>query len=278
MKTSAKLFGLATLAGCLYYSDTQLHITNYTVKSAKIPSSFNGYKIVQLSDLHGKSFGEDNCKLLDVVRHIAPNIIVITGDMVNRSDLHFESFLNLAKMLSKKYEVYYIVGNHEQRLSVRNQKALIAHLTALNIKVLDNEKIILTKANDSINLYGLWCDLGYYKNDETTQKHYFSNSVVENTLGACSDGYNILLAHNPLFFTAYANWGANLTLSGHVHGGTIRLPLVGGLLSPERKFFPKYSAGEYQYKGKKMIVSRGMGDFRIGNPPEIPVITLNCSK
>jgi len=276
MKTSIKLLGLAALVGCLCYSDTQLHSTNYCVESPKIPDAFHGYKILQLSDLHSKSFGENNRKLLEIVRHAAPDIIVITGDMVNRSDSYFDGFYKLAKALALQYKVYYIVGNHEQRLSARNLKILFAKLTELGVTVLNNEKITLTKGKDTVHLYGLWCDLGYYKIDEAAKKHYYNKSMVENSLGVCDDGYNILLAHNPLLFSAYANWGADLTLSGHVHGGTVRLPLVGGLLSPERKFFPKYSAGEYRYKGKKLIVSRGLGDLRIGNPPEIPVITLCC--
>lgn len=274
MKKHTKLLGLAALAGWLCYSDAQLQITNYSVVSHKIPRAFHGYKILQLSDLHSKSFGKDNCKLLDAIHTINPNMVAITGDMVNRSDFDFEDFYKLAKTLARQYAVYYIVGNHEQRLSARNQQVLLAQLTTLGVTVLDNQKITLAKGNEAVHLYGMWCDLGYYKFDEKAKKQYFSKNVVEESLGACDDGYNILLAHNPLFFPAYANWGADLTLSGHVHGGTVRLPLVGGLLSPERTFFPKYSAGEYQYKGQKMIVSRGLGDIRVGNPPELPVITL----
>lgn len=274
MKTSTKLLGLAALAGCLCYSDSQLQVANYLVKSQKIPHAFNGYKILQLSDLHSKSFGDNNEKLLKAVRRAAPDMIVMTGDMVSRTDLYFDGFYKLAEALARKYKVYYIVGNHEQRLTIRNQKIIFAKLKECGITVLDNEKITLTKGEDTVHLYGLWCDLSYYKFGETAQKHYYNESMVEKSLGVCDDGYNILLAHNPLLFPAYANWGADLTLSGHVHGGKVRLPLLGGLLSPERKFFPKYSAGEYRYKDKQMIVSRGLGDLRIGNPPEIPVITL----
>lgn len=277
MRTSTKLFGLAALAGGVCYRDSKLHITNYLVKSEKIPRAFHGYKILQLSDLHSKSFGVNNEKLLQAVRHAAPNIIVITGDMVNFSDLRFDGFYKLAKALARQYKVYYIVGNHEQRLGECNQKQLFERLREYGVTVLDNEKVTLTEKNDTIQLYGLWCDMIYYKFSETAKKHYYNKNMVKSALGACGDGYNVLLAHNPLLFSAYANWGADLTLSGHVHGGIVRLPLVGGLLSPERKFFPKYSAGEYQYKGKRMIVSSGLGDFRICNPPEIPVITL-CSQ
>lgn len=274
MKTITKLLGTAALTGYLYHSGTQLQITHYLAVSPKIPDVFDGFKILQLSDLHGKCFGEQNEKLLDAVRKEKPDIIVMTGDMVNRSDQHFDSFLQLARSLAARYSVYYIVGNHEQRLSTRNKKLLLRELTSAGVHVLDNEKTELTKGSGTITLYGLWCSLNYYKFDEAAKKHHYNKNVVEDALGACENGYQILLAHNPLFFPAYANWGADLTLCGHVHGGTVRLPLIGGLLSPERTFFPRYSEGEYHYKGKQMIVSRGLGDIRVCNPPEIPVITL----
>ncbi len=277
MKRSTKLFGVAALAAGLCYHDRQIQITEYRVQSQKIPRAFDGYKILQLSDLHSRSFGMNNCTLLEAIRCASPDIVVMTGDMVNRTDTDFEGFYKLAKALAHRYPVYSIVGNHEQRLGTRTQKIMAETLKASGVTVLNNEKAMLVKKGESINLYGLWCDLCYYRIDETAQTHYYNKSMVENALGSCEGGYRILLAHNPLFFPAYANWGADLTLSGHVHGGGVRLPLVGGLLSPERKFFPKYSAGEYRYKGKSMIVSRGLGDFRICNPPDIPVITLNTT-
>ncbi len=269
-------------AAKIYFDNNFLEVSQYTVKSNKIPTSFKDFKILQLSDLHSKNFGNRNNKLIKKVNSENPDIVVMTGDMVNTKDTDFEIFINLAERISKRYDTYYIVGNHEQNLNDDKRKILINKLNEIGIRVLDNEKVTITRGTDSINLYGLWFALRYYKdlNNEYTKDVFFGAKQVQTILGNLDiDSYNILLTHNPLYADTYSNWGTDLTLSGHIHGGMIRIPFIGGLLSPERKFFPKYDAGKYQVNGKILIVNRGLGngDFgiRVFNRPEISVITLS---
>ncbi|MDK2801720.1 MAG: uncharacterized protein PWQ70_3339 [Clostridiales bacterium] len=266
----------------IYFDNNSLEVSHYTVTSNKIPTSFKGFKILQLSDLHSKNFGNYNNKLIKKINSENPDIIVMTGDMVNVKDTDFEVFINLAKQISKSFDTYYIVGNHEQNLTDDKRKILIDKLNEIGIRVLDNEKVTITRGTDSINLYGLWFNLRYYKdlNNQYTKDVFFGTEKIQNVLGNLdTNSYNILLTHNPLYVDTYSNWGADLILSGHIHGGMIRIPFIGGLLSPEREFFPKYDAGKYQVNGKILIVNRGLGNgdlgIRVFNRPEISVITLS---
>lgn len=256
-------------------------ISNFKIESSKIPKSFDGYKILQISDLHSKEFGEKNKRLIKKIENVNPDIIVMTGDMINMTDDNYDVFYNLANELAKKYKIYYVVGNHEQNLKEEKLKKITDYLQSINITVLDNQKIEINKNNEKINIYGLWYNLKYYKdvNNKYTKDIYFGQDQIKQILGEKEDGYTILLTHNPIYFDTYATWGADLTLAGHIHGGMIRLPFIGGLLSPERELFPKYDSGLYNLDDSKMIVNRGLGNgevpIRIFNIPEISVITLN---
>lgn len=264
-------------------SNTFLSVTKVAVKDAKIPASFDGYKIVQLSDLHDKSFGKSNSRLIRVIDKQKPDIIVLTGDMINSTDTNFQNLYSFSKQLVKICPVYYIVGNHEQMLSSELYKEMITNLKKTGIIVLDNEKTALIKNGKKINLYGLWFNLRYYRNlsSQTSgnNDYYLTEDTISQLIGkAKTSEYNILLTHNPVYFDAYSSWEADLTLSGHIHGGMIRIPFKGGLLSPEIKFFPKYDTGIYENNGNEMFVSRGLGNGTFGirffNIPEIAVIVL----
>ncbi len=224
----------------IYFDNNSLEVSQYIVKSNKIPTAFKGFKIILLSDLHSKSFGNSNDELIKKITSENPDIVVMTGDMVNSIDTDFEVFINFAKRISNTYNTYYVVGNHEQRLSDDKRKALIDNLNEIGVIVLDNERVTITRGTDSINLYGLWFNPRYYKglNNEYTKDVFFGAEQIRTILGNLdNDSYNILLTHNPLYADAYSDWGADLTLSGHIHGGMIRIPFLGGLLSPERRFF-----------------------------------------
>ena len=276
------IFLLLLIAAKIYFDNNFLGVSKYKVTSDKIPASFKGFKILQLSDLHNKDFGNNNNKIIKKITSENPDIVVMTGDMVSANDTDFEVFINLAKEISQQYNTYYIVGNHEQALYGGKQKILTDKLTEIKVKVLNNEKVTITRGTDSINLYGLWFNLRYYKNlnNQYTKDVYFGEEQIQTILGNLdTEQYNILLTHNPLYADTYYNWGADLTLAGHIHGGIIRIPFLGGLLSPERKFFPKYDGGKYQVDDKILIVNRGLGNtdlgIRIFNRPEISVITLS---
>lgn len=277
------LIGLAslTLLSTQIYKDNILtKVSKYQIKSDKIPKEFNNFKIVHLSDFHSYGFGKDNVKLLEKINDEHPNIIVMTGDMVNKYDVNFEKFLNLAEVLSKKYEIYYILGNHELRLRKDDLGYIMGKLKKFRVKILSDEKITIMRKKDYINIYGIDIPLSYYK---VIDKPYNIEEVITKVLNRCNEKeYNILLAHNPLYFEEYSKKNINLTLSGHVHGGMIRLPFIGAILSPERKFFPKYSSGIYEINNKRLIVSRGLGHSRPGirlfNKREIVSITLKCCR
>jgi predicted MPP superfamily phosphohydrolase len=268
--------GAALLAARLYVDNTLVEVSKYEIKNNKVPNEFNKFKIVQLSDFHSYGFEKNNFKLLEKIHEEAPDIIVITGDMVNKYDTKFEKFLNIAEILSKKYKIYYIVGNHEIRLKKEDLEYMLNKLSGYGIKILNDEKITIARKCDQINIYGLHIPLSYYK---IINRPDNVGEVISKVLKRCrEDEFNILLAHNPLFFEEYSKHNVDLTLSGHVHGGMIRLPFLGAILSPERKFFPKYSGGIYEINNKKLIVSRGLGHskrgIRLFNKRDLVSITL----
>ena len=274
------LSSLALLYTQLYIDNTLIKVSKYEIKSDKIPKEFKNFKIVHLSDFHSYGIKKDNNKLLEKINDEHPNIIVMTGDMVNKYDRNFEKFLNLAETLSKKHEIYYIVGNHEVRLRKDDFSFIIQNLKKFGIKILSDEKITIIRKKDCINIYGIDIPLTYYK---IINKPANVEEIINAVLNKCNEKeYNILLAHNPLYFEEYSKQNIDLTLSGHVHGGMIRLPFIGAILSPERKFFPKYSSGVYEINNKKLLVSRGLGHSRPGmrlfNRREIVSITLHCNR
>lgn len=269
------------IGSTIYLENKSLQVSHYTIKSKKIPASFDGFKILQLSDLHSKCFGKNNRKLITRIHRENPDIVVITGDMINAKNTENIVFIKLAEELSKSYATYYIYGNHELIISDEELQQIKAQLNSTGVKILNNEKTEIKKGNSKINLYGLWIDLKYYKYGDfnDTKDINYDPVQLENTLGKIDNtAYNILLTHNPFYFQTYSDWGADLTLAGHVHGGVIRIPFLGGVFSPEKKLFPKYDSGTFFLKGKELIVNRGLGDsysgFRILNRPEISVITL----
>lgn len=267
----------------IYVDNNFIEILNYKIRLSKIPKEFNGFKILQLSDLHSKSFGKDNIKLVRKVEAVNPDIIVITGDMVN-DDFDYSSFACIVSKLVKKYKIYYILGNHEQNVIKRNPSEFnnfIKSIEDKGINIIDNEKVVINFRKKFINLYGMYIDLKYYRDFRNKNSRSVNLSVesMEKLIGKCDkSNYNLLLSHNPVYFSTYAKWGADLILTGHVHGGMIKLPFLGGVFSPEYRFFPKYYEGIYRYNNSFMNVNRGLGRgsfcIRLFNRPEVSVITL----
>ena len=262
----------------------KIDVSKYEVASVKVPKAFDGFRILQLSDLHNRRFNKNNKKIVKIIEKQKPDIIVMTGDMVSSNSVGFSNFFSLVEELDGKYPIYYIFGNHEQRLSVEKQAIIIGKLREYGVKVLNNQHESITKNDESIEIFGLKQELIYYTNYLKSKKTYsYETKDMENAIRkADSKKFNILLAHNPLYFETYEKWGADLVFSGHVHGGIIQIPFIGGFLSPERKLFPKYSGGEYEINDSKMIVSRGLGytkiNLRFFNNPEICVVELKSKK
>lgn len=261
----------------------EVDITNYTISNEKIPQEFNDFKILQLSDFHSSGYKDTTEIIISKVKEINPDIIVMTGDMVSWEVKDIEELEKLINSLANLYPIYYINGNHEQLAEIVRTKKyqnLLDELKSLDITFLRDNYVEITKDGQSINLYEIDIPLdnatGLYASRWQLESDY-----VETTLPQVdSSKFNILLAHNPLFIKQYNKWGADLVLSGHMHGGIIRIPIIGvGILSPERGLFPRYDAGKFKRGDTTMIVNRGIGTSSIGlrifNNPEISIITLN---
>lgn len=262
----------------------KLEIANYIIENNKIPKEFNDYVIVQISDLHNKSFGKNNIYLINEINKINPQVVFITGDIIDGENKNFQVALDLLEYLANKYKIYYVSGNHEQKALLKKYKEAykdyFEKLHDISAIHLDNKKIQIKKGNSHINVYGLTIPFKYYKYllDKDKSTNLDENFLQEHLPIINRNEYNILLVHTPFYFDEYEKWGADLILAGHVHGGIIRIPFVGGLLSPNRQFFPKYDLGTYDKNDSTMIVTKGLGGskalVRINCKPEVVKITL----
>lgn len=256
---------------------------HYHLKSKKIKSDVT---IVMLADLHNHEFGENNEILLGEIEKISPDFVCLAGDMlIGHSKIPYEIGQNVVMELAKKYHVFYGLGNHEARMRQDMEiygtlyEDYMRPIKEQGVKVLVNESTEYTVGKNQFRIYGYDLPPKYFKK---FNRYVFEERQVEEVLGSCEEtdeSYSILLAHNPVYFKQYAAWGADLTLSGHLHGGIIRLPIIGGVITPQAKLFPRYSAGKYKIGDKQMIVSRGLGThtipIRFNNKPELSVIHLS---
>lgn len=272
------------LAVCVisWIENRKLTITSYPVASAKIPESFDGCRIVVLADLHNAVFGERNERLLQAIRQQKPDYIILAGDMlVGKQGASTAVPAELLQELSKLAPVYYGMGNHEMRIARKPEEygsmwEDYKNRLGTSVIWLADKSVMLTRGKEQIALYGLDLDPIYYKR---FKKHPMKETYLKQKLGTSdANRYEILIAHNPNYFPEYAAWGADLVLSGHIHGGMIRLPGLGGCLSPMFHIFPKYDRGWYQEGNSVMLLSGGLGNhtfkFRVHNLPELLVVTL----
>ncbi len=261
--------------------------SNLTTKKYNISDKFGKnnkpLKIALLSDLHNNSFGKKNKRLIDRINKENPDLILISGDMlVSRKNSGYEVSLELLKNLSKKYTIFYGNGNHEQKIRLYTDiyenmyNEYTDKLKALGIKILVNETDYFEWENKKIAITGSEIGREYYKK---YRDYPMNENYLEEIIGKSSkELYQILIAHNPVYFKEYVNWGADLTVSGHIHGGIMILPFLGGVLSPQVRFFPKYYKGHYKINNKSMVVSAGLGlhtiKIRLFNRPELVIINL----
>lgn len=255
----------------------------YKIESNKFSEQFKGCRIAMLCDLHNNELGEANKILLDGIRKQNPDLILIVGDMLTAKPKEkFDVALNFLRILAKEYPIYYSLGNHEYRLRIYPEKYetmyedYMGAVKEMGICILRNEKVLLEVNGGKIWVYGLEIDRRYYNR---LQHVDMEKSYLEKEIGKpMKDEFNLLLAHNPTYFTTYAEWGADLVLSGHNHGGIIRFPFIGGLISPQMTLFPKYDMGEFKEGNSSMILSSGLGshtiNIRIFNPPQLVIIDL----
>ena len=268
----------------IYHDTHNFVVRNYEVRSDKVNGKF---KFVLLSDLHGYVFGKNNEKLIKAIDDIKPDAILLGGDMftAHKKDgrILYESGFDLIAELAGRYRVYYGNGNHERKLKTYTDEygnfydRYRNRLSKLGVTFLENDSIVIEDKN--IRISGLDLNLEYFR--KVIKKKMEPGTIdrlLGNIGGTDKKKFQVLIAHNPQYFSEYVKWGADLTVSGHVHGGIIRLPLLGGVISPSIALFPKYDGGKFEKDGKTMILSRGLGTHTIHvrflNPGEVCVIDV----
>ena len=259
---------IAALIAWAAIDSRNIDVTRFTVSGA--PEAFSGFKIAQISDLHNAEFGTDNQKLIDILKSEAPDAIVITGDLIDARRTNTEIAESFARRCMEIADCYYVPGNHEARLG-DTYDAFESALIADGVNVLRNGSVRIRKEMDAIRIVGV--------DDPAFAKASDAITNLDAALEALSsDDFTILLAHRPELIDEYSKWGIDLVLSGHAHGGQIRLPGIGGLYAPGQGFFPKYTSGNYTVGDTEMIVSRGIGNsafpLRVNDRPEVVIVTL----
>lgn len=255
----------------------------YRIVTSRLPEGEKG-RIVFLSDLHNHRYGKGNEKLIEAIKNARPDVILVGGDMlVAKKGASWEATVEFMKVLPQIATVYYVDGNHEQRMkrSVDVYGSDYADyrsvLEAAGVRFLDNACAWVRIGTARVRLCGMEVPDPFYKRGKRQQMHL---EDVEKVMGTPEpDGYRILMVHQPDFAPVYLEWGADLVLSGHLHGGIVRIPWIGAIISPQLQFFPKFSGGMYEVEGgKHVVVSQGLGthtiNLRLFNPAEVVVLQL----
>ncbi len=257
----------------IIWGNVTVGVTHYTVCSDRVPVAFADYKIAVISDLHNARFGNENGRLIALIEKEQPDMIAITGDLIDSGNTNIEVAESLISELSGIAPIFFVTGNHESWVGNTYQE-LEEKLLDVGAVVLHDSMVELTKSGETIQIAGL------DDPDFTGGASSVLESELQEKLSGMnlSEDYCILLAHRPEYFSTYVEENIDLVLSGHAHGGQFRLPFVGGVVAPGQGFFPKYDAGEYTENNTTMIVSRGIGNsvipFRINNRPEVVMVRL----
>lgn len=267
---------ISALTIWIAWGNTALQLTEYTITSPKLSNEFDGFRIAQVSDLHNTEIGDGNEKLLKMIDDTKPDIIVLTGDIIDSRKTDIEIALAFTKEAVKIAPCYYITGNHES--NVEECDTFKGGLISQGITVLENESVYIEKADGKIRLIGVIDPLF------STDNESHSSVIMKNTLDSLNingDFFTVLLSHRPELFKVYKEYPIDLVLSGHAHGGQFRLPFIGGVFVPSQGLFPEYDAGLFYENGTSMIISRGIGNsvipVRINNRPEVVLIELKKS-
>ncbi|KAB3525893.1 metallophosphoesterase [Alkaliphilus serpentinus] len=265
---------IIVLVGFCTWQNNSIVVSNYIYHNSKIPSNFNNYKIVHISDLHNKIFGEEQSKLLKEIENLSPDMIIVTGDLIDRRKFHLETAMDFIKGAVEIAPTFYVSGNHEAWLGQYDK--IKQQLKESGVYIMDDTAYDLTKGRSTIQLLGL-SDPDFYT--ESYQEGT-NTSNLEEQLKKLPDSnkFTLLLSHRPELFDLYWEHNIDLIFTGHAHGGQIRLPFIGGLVAPDQGLFPKYTKGRYHKGSSTMYVSRGLGNsiipVRIFNRPEIVTVTL----
>ena len=261
--------------------------THYDITSEKLKSLKQEQKVLFLTDLHNNSYGKQNKRLLEAVRDQKPELILIGGDMlVGKKGKSAQVAADLVSQLAGICPVCYANGNHEQRMKVYPEtygNAFREYATPLSengVIFLENKSMDFLWEDLPVQIHGLEIPMEYYK---PGHKRVLTAEDIEKCIGKPDDSkYQILLAHNPIYADAYIEWGADLILSGHLHGGIVRIPKLGGIITPQFSFFPRYSGELTVKENTSVVVSKGLGThtikMRFLNPAELIVLHINGTK
>lgn len=249
-----------------WYQNNHIVIDVYDYKSSKISGNTEKFSIVQISDLHNACFGKNNKNLVDDIESLEPDIIVITGDIVDSNHTDIGVAIDFVRQMTERYPVYYVTGNHEYWLDEGQRRELFTGMKDAGAVILNNEKITIDLGTDSITLIGL---------DDGSLRGATLHSIME----TCDKNkLTVVLAHEPQYLDKYCDAGADLVLTGHAHGGQMILPFIGPLIAPDQGFFPTYTAGQFQKESTTMYISRGLGNsvipVRLFNYPEIVCVEI----
>lgn len=286
MIAAAALAGMSALTLC-HLETRHFIIRRYVIASGRLPQSFDGVRLALITDLHSTEYGRGNKKLLAALETESPDYVLIAGDMlVAKPGADFTPAVSFLKEISSRYPVFYSFGNHECRLGEKKDyygdmfRSYTEAIGRFPLTTLHNRSVRLEREGDAIDIYGLEIGKEYYRRF----KHYqMTGNYLTGRLGKRdAEQFSVLIAHNPFYLPAYAQWGADLVVSGHNHGGIARLPFLGGLVDPNLRIFPKYDRGLFREDNTQMVLSGGTGshspNFRAFNPPELVMITLQQDK
>lgn len=244
-------------------------LTEYEFSSEKFPKGLDGFRVVQISDLHNETYGRNNSRLMAKIKACEPDIIVITGDIADEFFTKPDVAVDFCRQAAEICPTYYVTGNHEYEMDRAKFDELCVGIEGSGAVFLRNEAVKIGTGEDSFTLIGL--------DDECVDGGRLAKLMTTVDEGE----FTLVLAHEPQNFDDYAMSKPDLVLSGHAHGGLIRLPFIGGLFAPDQGFFPKYTAGRYDCGESTMFVSRGVGNStvtkRVFDPPEVVCITLKSA-
>ena len=269
------LAALGLLAGFLAWQNNDITVTEHVYASGNVPEAFDGFVIAHISDLHNKRFGAGQSGLLEKLEAAAPDLIVVTGDLIDRRRYDLEAAMEFIDGAVKLAPVVYVSGNHEA-WSGRYDEIREALLGA-GVTVLEDASYVFARGEQSITVLGA-SDPGFLTSSYAQDPDV---SGLSKFLGAWErePGFKILLSHRPELLELYAEAGMDMVFSGHAHGGQIRLPFVGALYAPDQGFLPAYTSGRYDRSKTALYVSRGLGNslfpFRVFNRPELVIVTIS---
>lgn len=305
-KMKAALAVGALAAAFLAYEDNALEVTKYTITSSKLADG-ESFRIALLSDLQSKSFGKKQHRLLKTVAAEKPDIILFAGDLADRNHTKLDPCRELMAGLPQEAPAYYVNGNHETSIDSDDMAGLYAYMERNGVTILSDKgccarilsrvkpgssfKICIAGISEETLNLSRGGDRSSRTHDseviieagrkavEEAKREYRESVSVTGAEAETKEPFTVLMVHEPQFIDDYARCGADLIVSGHAHGGQIRIPGTDiGLFAPEQGVFPIYTSGVHEKGDSKMVISRGLGNsifpFRVFNRPEVVVIDV----